>query len=268
MSGYVRLHRTLIGHPAFRNDAEAMAFAWLVAKAAWKPARLRYKGRAVTVTRGQVAISIRDFATAMDRDKAWIERLLKRLTRETMVKTARETGVNIITICNYAEYQAEKPLRETAGEAPARQTQDTEQVREEVKKGSEAKASSPSAWACPHGVDPQHWRDFRKNRRTKRLTDSETAYRGQLKALDQIADDEWPPGRLVQYAAEKGWGSFHDPRTSMNGNDNGRLPQHSLRGNRPDPALDLYRAAVAAEEREDLEADRGTGSALPSYGPS
>ena len=27
MSGYVHIHRSLIGHPAFRNDAEAMAFA-------------------------------------------------------------------------------------------------------------------------------------------------------------------------------------------------------------------------------------------------
>jgi len=27
VSGYVRLYRDLIGHPAFRNEAEAMAFA-------------------------------------------------------------------------------------------------------------------------------------------------------------------------------------------------------------------------------------------------
>jgi hypothetical protein len=95
VSGYVRIHRTLIGHPAFRNDAEAMAFAWLVAKAAWKGARVRYKDRAITLSRGQIAISVRDFANAMDRDKAWIERLLKRLRAETMIETRHETGVTV-----------------------------------------------------------------------------------------------------------------------------------------------------------------------------
>lgn len=63
MTGYVRLHRSLIGHPAFRNDAEAMAFAWMVARAAWKPSCVRYKGRAISLNRGQLAISVRFIPT-------------------------------------------------------------------------------------------------------------------------------------------------------------------------------------------------------------
>lgn len=138
MSGYVRIHRSLLGHPAFRNEAETMAFAWLICRASWKPVRVRYKGRAIMLSRGQVAISVRDFADAMDRDKAWIERLLKRLKRETMIATSDETGVNVITICNYADYQAStevgETLNETAHETGARQPRDTEQGREEGKK--------------------------------------------------------------------------------------------------------------------------------------
>lgn len=137
-AGYVRLYRSLLGHAAFRNDAEAMAFAWMIARAAWKPARVRYKGHAVALNRGQLAISVRDFADAMDRDKAWIERLLGRLKRETMIETRNETGVNVVTICKYNEYQAEVEMRETPRETPdetrVRQTRDTEQRREELKK--------------------------------------------------------------------------------------------------------------------------------------
>lgn len=148
MSGYVRIHRSLIGHPAFRNDAEAMAFAWLVAKAQWKPTRVRYKERPIILERGQLAISVRDFANAMDRDKAWIERLLKRLRAETMVETRHETGVNVVTICNYNQYQNEPILCETPRETPrkteARQTRDTEQVREEGKKEESSNDDSPS----------------------------------------------------------------------------------------------------------------------------
>ena len=48
MSGFVVLHRSLLGHPAFRNDAEAMAFAWMILRASWRPVRVRYKGKAIT----------------------------------------------------------------------------------------------------------------------------------------------------------------------------------------------------------------------------
>lgn len=71
------------------------------------------------------------------------------------------------------------------------------------------------AWPCPPNVNPNHWRDFLKNRKTKRLTNSETAYEGQVRELAKLSDDEWPPGRLVQYAAEKGWGSINDPRKQL-----------------------------------------------------
>lgn len=137
MSGYVRVHRSLIGHPAFRNDAEALAFAWMVIKASWKPTRVRYKERLITLQRGQLSASVRDIASALDRDKAWVERLLKRLKSETMVTVSCETGVSVVTICNYDEYQANSDTgetpRETLGETGARQGQDTEQRREEVK---------------------------------------------------------------------------------------------------------------------------------------
>jgi hypothetical protein len=83
---------------------------------------------------------------------------------------------------------------------------------------SEAEASSPQTlWACPVGVEADHWRDLLKNRKTKRLTNSETAYRDLLNDLDRISDDEWPPGRLVKHAAAKGWGAIYDPRKSKNG---------------------------------------------------
>jgi hypothetical protein len=77
----------------------------------------------------------------MDRDKAWIERLLKRLKSEAMIETRNETGVNVVTICKYNEYQADIGTRETVGETinetSARQSRDTEQVIEESKEREE-----------------------------------------------------------------------------------------------------------------------------------
>lgn len=165
MSGYVRLYRDLLDHPAFRNDAEAMAFAWLFARASWKDTRIRYKGRPVELKRGQLAISVRDIAAALDRDKAWIERLFKRLKSETMITVTSETGVSLVTICNYDRYQASsedgetvhEALCETPNETDARQRRDTEQIREEVNiytplsppKGKALKTPLPEDWQVP-----------------------------------------------------------------------------------------------------------------------
>jgi hypothetical protein len=218
VSGYVRIHRSLVGHPAFRNDAEALAFAWLVIRAQWKPVRVRYKERALMLDRGQLAISQRDMARALDRDKAWIERLWKRLKDEAMIKVACEAGVAVITICNYNEYQAEKNVREAANEArdeaSARQGQGTEQVREKGKEvSSVAKATSPRAWALPAGVRLQVWEDFKKNRTRKRLPNTDTAWKAFLDDLARISMlTGIPPPELIERCTAKGWGAIYDPR--------------------------------------------------------
>lgn len=257
MSGYARLHRSLLGHPAFRNDAEAMAFAWMILRASWRPTRVRYKGRAVSLNRGQLATSIRDMAEAMDRDKAWIERLFKRLKSETMIETVTEAGVSVVTICNYAEYQADcdiaEAVRETVRETDARQTQDTEQRREEGKKEVDANASTARArdpFPRPDFADPQSWRDFLVNRKRKRLPNTASAHKSMMDDISRLADDEWPPGRLIEHAAAKGWGGIYDPREGRNNGIavvSGRRPtdRGDSRGSRPDPSVDLRRQAMA-----------------------
>lgn len=130
----MRLYRALVGHPDFRNDAEAMAFAWLVAKASWQPVEVRYKGKRASLQRGQVAISVRDFARAMDRHQGWVERLLGRLKSSGMIKTDKGTASLVITICNYDAFQRpgeqDKTANGTAKKTEARQARDTEQGRE------------------------------------------------------------------------------------------------------------------------------------------
>lgn len=148
-AGYIHLHRRLIGHPAFRNDGEAMAFAWMCLRASWQPVRVRYKGMAVQLDRGQLAVSVRDLAEALDRPKGWVERLLNRLKSETMIETRAETGVTVITVCNYGEYQpqqdSDRTPRGTRGGTSTGQRQDTEQRREKGKEGKKKDTPSESS---------------------------------------------------------------------------------------------------------------------------
>jgi hypothetical protein len=123
--GYVLLFRRMLENPVFRSDAEAMAFGWMVLKAAWKPVTLRYKGHVVELKRGQLAVSVRDMGDRLEWSKDRVYRFLNTLANRDMIATATATGVNIITICNYNDYQ---PSREQAATLPlfeARQDRDS-----------------------------------------------------------------------------------------------------------------------------------------------
>lgn len=104
-------------------------------------------------------------------------------------------------------------------------------------------------FACPEGVDPQHWSDFLANRKRRGMANTATAYRGQLRELANLSDDEWPPGRLVQHAAEKGWGGIHDPRNTANGS-----PQNGQRRANPPSGTPSNPLRAALERRRDREA--------------
>lgn len=219
MTGYVRLHRSLIGHPSFRNDAEAMAFAWMIAKASWRPTRVRYKGHSITLERGQLAVSQRDMAFNLDRDKAWIERLWKRLKREAMIKVGVEAGVAVITICNYGEYQGSTEDREAQGEAlgeaEARQRRGTEQ---EVNKGrSKEGAKAPSRrklFPVPSGVSLDQWEAFSKQRK-KPLNNR--SYLLLCNKLHQFAANGHAPGDVIDLAIERGWETVFEPHAPKGG---------------------------------------------------
>lgn len=217
MSGFALFHRSLIGHPAFRNDAEGMAFAWMVLKASWRPSRVRYKGRAVALDRGQLSVSQRDMAAALDRDKAWVERLWKRLRDEAMITVAYEAGAAVITICNYDKYQVVSDAREAVDEAPekarARQAQGTEQEGKEGKeeKGKPRKRERTPDFEIPVWVPAGPWAAFCAMRKSKgKPVDSYIAERLFTK-LSGIQSDGWDLAKVLDKATTNFWIDVYKP---------------------------------------------------------
>lgn len=102
-----------------------------------------------------------------------------------------------------------------------------------------------TAWPCPEGVDPAHWTDMLANRKSKRLANTATAHAGVLRDLAKFSDEEWPPGRIVQHAAERGWGAIFDPRPKQStGSSNGHRDYSARRSGNGmlDAIIDLERA--------------------------
>ena len=108
MASFILTHRTVWDHPAFNNIVEASAFVWMCSIAQWKDERVKYKGFLIDLKRGQIALSIRDMAAKWGWSISKVRAFLARIERDTMISTASDTGINIITICNYDKYQSLK----------------------------------------------------------------------------------------------------------------------------------------------------------------
>lgn len=125
--GVFAIDRDIFDHPFFEVQpfTEREAWIWLIKEAAWKPRSRRIKKFVVNLGRGQLAASIRGMAEVWQWHRAKVERFLKRLQTETMIETASDQGVTVITVCNYDKYQRVSMPTETATETPKRDSSET-----------------------------------------------------------------------------------------------------------------------------------------------
>lgn len=114
--GYIRFYRSVFEHPAFREEpfTEREAWTWLCANAAWKPRRQRMGEHIVDLARGELVGAVRFLAEKWGWSRGKVERFVIRLKNETMIETRTETGITIISVCNYDIYQGGDDDTETA----------------------------------------------------------------------------------------------------------------------------------------------------------
>lgn len=155
--------------------------------------------------------------------------------------------------------------------APAKQS-DTDTDTE----GVETKVSTPSArgksnpFPKPDWADQQVWNDWLQVRKNRGGRNTATAHAGFLTDIASLTNDEWPPGRLLQYAVTKSWAGIYAPKEGYpSGQPSIRAANDftGLRGARPNPALDMVlqaeRDLQAETECEDSQPDRSPRLALP-----
>jgi len=144
-------------HPVFPNEpfTAREAWEWLIAEAYWREGRTRAGKFVATLQRGQLCASVRYLADCWQWEKSKAERFLKRLKTETMIETRSETGINVITICNYEKYQSfagdGETANETRRETVPRQQRDKKEINQEdyTIKDSEESFSLFSEQAAP-----------------------------------------------------------------------------------------------------------------------
>lgn len=134
MSGVFAVARNIFEHEAFADEpfTEREAWIWIIREAAWKNRSARVGKARVDLKRGQCAASVRFMADVWKWHRAKVERFLNRLKTETMIETDARQGVNVITVCNYNEYQRvalpERDTAETGSETSPRQQRDSSET--------------------------------------------------------------------------------------------------------------------------------------------
>lgn len=98
--------------------------------------------------------------------------------------------------------------------------------------GTQTPARKADPFPCPDWCEPAVWSDLKRNRRTKKLTNTETAHKRFVSEVMAMADEDWPPGRLVEAIAAKGWGGAHDPRDDRKPGNDRRNSQPAKQGTR------------------------------------
>lgn len=227
--GFFLMHRGWRDNPVFRGEfSRADAWVWLIENACWKPTRFDIKGKSITLDRGQLCASRERLATAWNWSPSAVERFLTRLQTEQMIGRETGQGKSIITVCNYAKYQDKTDETGQETGQPTGQRSDRDRTaKEQGNKGtiveeedksspSTARRSAPDPFPRPDWAEPQVWSDFLRNRKTKRLPNTATAHRKLITDLAAMADDDWPPGRLLEAIVARGWAAAYDPRGSMN----------------------------------------------------
>jgi hypothetical protein len=159
LSGYYLMHRGWMDHPVFAKEAftECQAFEWLISEAAWAEERtIAINHQPVRLMRGQVSHSLRFMAEAWGWDYSRARRFLKKLEKWEMVATQNATGQNIISLCNYDQYQNPKSESETGLHSEAQQPRNSRATN--IKKDNTSKEiytpAFEDAWkAYPESAD-------------------------------------------------------------------------------------------------------------------
>lgn len=151
MSGTVNISRRLFDSEAFRDEVltEREAWVWLVMAASWKARAVRSGDYVAETKRGQLAHSIRYMAKAWKWTPAKAQRYLKRLEKLKMICVETDTGVSVVTICKYDEYQNPTKAADTDAIQPRYRT-DTEKKKDERREEGKDTVR----------VDPSDFEDF------------------------------------------------------------------------------------------------------------
>jgi len=156
MSGWLKLHRSLLDNPLWLSEPMTKGQAWvhLLLIANHRDGGFLKNGQWIEVKRGQTGESIMSLSARFGWSKNKVLRYITLLQRQRMIEVKTTHLTTIITICNYNDYQGSDTSDETPNDTPCETPYDTalgtqtrsKEVKNEKKgKKSNVRFTAPTA---------------------------------------------------------------------------------------------------------------------------
>jgi hypothetical protein len=199
-------------NPAFQNEryTEREAWEWLISSAVWQ-----HEGRTISINRkpikierGQLAYSLRFMAEAWKWDKAKVSRFLEHLKKWDMIETLTETGITVISICKYNDYQIGETQSETVNDEKPRQDRDRGETNSNNLNNFKKRKTNntpPKGVSKPDDVAETVWGDFIAHRKIKKAKVTETAIQGIRREAEKAG---WEMNDALAEICQRGWTGF------------------------------------------------------------
>lgn len=225
---WIKLHRTIFEHWISKDAEKLKRWLILISNVNYKPSKFSVGNKLYEVPVGGSCKSIRTWSNLFDcGTKATINffELLESdgmITRKTIGKGKHST--TLIVISNYNNYQGDKEtLTTTLTDTQAQREGHTEEESKELK---EVKKYNFKTSLLKYGFKKDLVEDWLKVRKTKRASNTETAFNKFIKQVEATGKDK---NEVLEICVEKSWSGFQaDWLNNLNNKSNG----HSENSNR------------------------------------
>jgi len=142
-SGYIKLHRQIQLSDDWHKEPFTRGQAWvdMLLNAAYKPTYVRIRGIKVHLTRGQLALSVREYAKRWQWSRTKVSAFLEEMChqKDHRISIEKTNVTTVVTILNYDLYQGEEPQKEPQSVPQKSHRKATEKPIQEGKEGEEGK---------------------------------------------------------------------------------------------------------------------------------
>ncbi len=111
--GWVKLYRSLLDHPRFRDGAWLKVWLFLLCRATHAAYRVVFEGKDTMLQPGQLITSRQTIVDFCKVERSKVERILKKLESEHQIEQLTTSACRLITITNWDRYQrSEQPIEQ------------------------------------------------------------------------------------------------------------------------------------------------------------
>lgn len=214
--GYIKLYRKMLDNSVCMRDSTHFAvWCWLLMNACWKPMKVTFGGKLITLKPGQLTTGRNKIAKALGEQGTKIYRTLSRFESEQLIEQQTDHHCTLITILNWDKYQeSEQPREQEMNNQRTRSEQQTD-TKEEFKEYKNIKNIRNRVG----GVEPaelrdafEEWMEMREQKGKPLLTVK--GVNRALNTLARLSDDVDTQIAIINDAINNNWLSFYPLKVS------------------------------------------------------